>query len=339
MSKETLTDLNTNTLIGYTAKRGNAWHYRAEEQGEESNHYEGAVPVEDVRRRLLNWEAVEAQVSITAITDSGVIAKVDEERKAIVRSDNAYIMGYFKQGYRIHQYNEWLVENVEALLDSSLAIGSAGLLSGGARAWVQIEMEDTLKVAGIEYRPHLTAATSHDGTLATTYGTGVQLVVCDNTLSAALRGFSGSVKVRHSVNSLSRIDDVRDALGIVNQVAAAFEAQVNDLLATSVTNKQFEAFLDAHTELTDAKKAKGGPALTIALNKQDALRRLYKEDERVAPWTGTAFGVVQAVNTFTHHEGVVRGAPRAERNMDRAITGGVDALDRATLATLQAVMA
>ena len=39
MSRETLQHLNTNTLIGNTAHRGTAWHYRAEEQGEESNHY------------------------------------------------------------------------------------------------------------------------------------------------------------------------------------------------------------------------------------------------------------------------------------------------------------
>jgi hypothetical protein len=44
MSRETLKYLNTNTLIGNTAHRGTAWHYRAEEQGEESNHYPGPIP-------------------------------------------------------------------------------------------------------------------------------------------------------------------------------------------------------------------------------------------------------------------------------------------------------
>ena len=33
MSAETMTHLNTQTLIGYTSKRGHAWHYRASEQG------------------------------------------------------------------------------------------------------------------------------------------------------------------------------------------------------------------------------------------------------------------------------------------------------------------
>jgi hypothetical protein len=30
MSRETLTQLNTQTLIGYTSKRDRAWHYRAD---------------------------------------------------------------------------------------------------------------------------------------------------------------------------------------------------------------------------------------------------------------------------------------------------------------------
>jgi hypothetical protein len=59
---------------------------------------------------------------------------------------------------------------------------------------------------------------------------------------------------------------------------------------------------------------------------------------RVAPWAGTAFGVVQAVNTYAHHEQTVRGAERAERNMLRTVTGAVDQLDRATLTTLDRVL-
>jgi len=55
MSKEALKWLNTQTLIGFTEKRGNAWHYRVDLQSAEPNHYPGPVPVEDVRRPF-SWE-------------------------------------------------------------------------------------------------------------------------------------------------------------------------------------------------------------------------------------------------------------------------------------------
>ena len=64
MSKETIQHLNTNTLIGQTDARGTAWHYRAEHQGEESNHYPGPIPVADVERRLFHWRAESRPVAV-----------------------------------------------------------------------------------------------------------------------------------------------------------------------------------------------------------------------------------------------------------------------------------
>lgn len=316
MSAETLEDLNSNTLIGYTDKRGTAWWYRAGMQGDEPNHYAGAIPVEDVRRRLFSWEGQEAPVQ--AVIDGQPVPI--EGRKAIVRSDTHATLGIFKDGYRVHQYDEWLIENVATLLDADLRIGSAGLLRGGGVAWVQIEMEDTLDVQGVEYRPFLTAATSMDGTLATTYQTGAQVVVCDNTLSAALgEKDTQRVKIRHSRNSMGRIGEVREALDIVHGVAEDFEAEVQQLLDQKVTEDQWGRFVDAYVGLEQAKEGRGR---TIALNKKVTLDSMWSDDERVAPWRGTAWGVISAVNTAVHHEFTVKG-DRAERNAERAITGKV----------------
>ena len=44
MSQESLESLNTNVLIGNTDHRGQAWHYRAGHQGDQPNHYPGAIP-------------------------------------------------------------------------------------------------------------------------------------------------------------------------------------------------------------------------------------------------------------------------------------------------------
>lgn len=336
MSNETLTDLNTNTLIGYTDKRGKAWHYRAQDQGVEPNHYEGAIPVADVRRRLFGWKALEADITATALTSDGVITATDPNRKAIVRSDTADILGVFKSGYQVHDYDEWLISNVENILDADLAIGSAGLLKKGAVAWVQVEMEDTVEVEGVEFRPFLTAATSLDGSLATTYLTGAQVVVCDNTLSVAMGDYAQRFKVRHSVNSLKRLGEAREALNIVHKTADAFAEAVGELTRTTVTDSDWYRFLEAHAPIE-----KDGPKATETRRQRlrDELNQLYRHDERVAPWQGTAYGVLSAVNTHTHHLRQVRGASRVERNMERAVKGGVDKLDAETLKTLDLVLA
>jgi hypothetical protein len=74
-----------------------------------------------------------------------------------------------------------------------------------------------------------------------------------------------------------------------------------------------------------------GRARTLADTKRSTLTRLYDHDVRVAPWAGTAHGVIQAVNTYEHHEGTIRGAARPERNMLRTVTGDVGKLDRTTM--------
>lgn len=328
MSKETLDWLNSNTLIGFTEKRGKAWHYR---EGAD-NHFEGAVPVEEVRRRLFSWEPTSLPIYIKV---DGEFQEVPSTQ-AIARPDNHHVMGVFTDGYVPHSYNEWLLRNVETILDEGLAIGSAGLLKRGAQAWVSVEVPDTLKTPeGVEFRPNLLAVTSLDGSIATTYKRVVTNVVCDNTMAAGLDESGQHWKAKHTRNSQVRILKAREALNIVHDVAEDFEAEVKELTAIAVSASDWDNFLEATAPTKDKEKN----ALTLAVSKQSALRELWESDERVAPWAGTAWGVVQAVNTFTHHGQTVRNVSRAERNMSRAITNRVESLDAQTMTKLKSVMA
>ena len=332
MSRETSPWLNQNTLIGFTDKRGLAWHYRASDQGTEPNHYTGAIPVADVVRRLFAWDAI--SVPLYVQTPLGMMPV--EGRQAIARSDDYSVMGLFKEGYTMHQYREWLVDQVSTILGDTLAIGSAGLLKGGAQAWVSVEVpENIVTPEGVEFRPNLLAATSHDGSLATTYKRVVTNVVCDNTMAAGLAEAGQQYKVKHSRYSRAKLEDARDALALVHTIAEDFEAEVKALCETTVTDKAWSAFLDAFAPLPE----KEGRGLTLATQTRESLTGMWNNDNRVSPWRNTAWGVVQAVNTHTHHVQTVRGASRPERNMVRAVTGGVDTLDTDTMSTLNKVLA
>jgi len=74
VSQETMKWLNNNTLIGFTDKRGNAWHYRESDQGDESNHYPGAIPVDDVLRRLFNFKVIESPITyvVSGVVDNAI---------------------------------------------------------------------------------------------------------------------------------------------------------------------------------------------------------------------------------------------------------------------------
>lgn len=334
MSKETLEWLNENTLIGFTDKRGKAWHYR-EGAG---NHYTDAVPVEDVHTRLFSWTAEERPLYVPGGPDEDMVRVPD--RKAVVRSDNAHVMGIFKSGYQPHQYGEWLVHNVGSILDADLRIGSAGLLKGGAVAWVSVEVPDTIVTPeGVAFRPNLLAATSFDGSVATTYKRVITNVVCDNTMSVALNEGGGQVhKIRHSKNSMGKLENAREALGIIHGAAEEFEAEVQRLTRKEVTPRTWDRILDAIAPLPEHNGEARTRALTMAENKRDQLTQLWNHDPRVAPWSGTAFGVWQAVNTYQHHVAIVRGAGRAERNMMAAVDGSYQEKDNAAMTRVLAVL-
>ena len=351
MSRETLQHLNTQTLIGNTAYRGTAWHYRAEHQTEEPNHYPGPIPVDDVRRRLFDWHAVSRALAVelpaqldtmTHLDPDGNPAKwlVLPDRQAICRSDQPVVMGIFAPGYAMHQYDQWLLTTVADILDDDLSISSAGLLRNGAVAWVEVSVPESITTPeGVEFRPNLLATTSFDGSIATTFKRTVTDVVCDNTREAALAESGQTYKVRHSRHSHARLRDARDALAMVHTLADDFAREVAQLCATTVTDLQWARFLDAYVPRTASNgEALTRRALTLAERKRDTLQRLYQHDDRVSPWAGTAHGVIAAVNTYEHHESRIRGSLRPERNMLRTVVGDFGKLDRRSLQTLQKVM-
>jgi hypothetical protein len=79
-------------------------------------------------------------------------------------------------------------------------------------------------------------------------------------------------------------------------------------------------------------------AVTRAENKRGAIAGLYAHDDRVAPWSGTALGVLQAFNTWEHH---VNGSSknRVERNVLNALSGKTEKADNKVLDTLRLVTA
>src|SRR5688572_23423298 len=103
MSKETLQWLNENTLIGFTEKRGKAWHYR---QGND-NHYVGGIPVEDARSRLFDWHAMEQPIHVGSTGGQFSVPRADTVPgyKAWIHPKTGETLGVHKATRTLHQYD------------------------------------------------------------------------------------------------------------------------------------------------------------------------------------------------------------------------------------------
>lgn len=342
MSAESMEWLNGgNIKVGFTAPeygRGTPWWYDPRKVAD-NVIYPGAIPRDDITGQLFDWVPAEGTFETTWTDEAGQSRHTeDPDRKVLVHPRTGKVIAPFKDGYRVHGYQEWLLQNLELLLDSGeLGIGSAGLLRGGGQAWLQAEMPETIvnDATGAGFRPFISAATSCDGTLSSTYFTGTTLVICDNTMRAGLAEADGKVKVRHSVNSLSRkVEAVRGALNLVYEAADAFGSELEELSRVDVSDAAWRKFLDIHAGELPAEE---GRARSLNISRRNALNLYYRNDKR-NPWTMTGLGVLQAVSLYDQHGKTVRGVSRAERNMDNVIRGEHDKSDALTIRQLELAM-
>lgn len=326
MSEETMNWLNENVLVGFTAQRGNAWHWR---QGV-NNHYSDAIPVQDVQKRLFDFEPVKVETEFV---------KGDQHvwsgEYIYTASDTGEKLCATTGTHKVHSYSEWLIQNVSNAMDDSVQIGSAGLLKGRTVAWVQIEFPENRQIQNVAYRPTILATTSLDQSLPTTYKPVNTIVVCDNTLQAATSESSEAYRIRHTKNSQFQVLDAREKIGIIlDQQAEAFEAEVGSLLDKEVSAKQFDDFL----KLVNPIPADAGRGKTLALNKRVKLEEMWRYDPRVAIWQNTAWGVLQLMNTYAAHERTFKGN-EAESKLMAQVTGKAFDNDAVTMAYLDRVMA
>jgi phage/plasmid-like protein (TIGR03299 family) len=342
MSQETLTWLNQNVLIGFTDKRGHAWHYDEASQGNEPNHYPGAIPLADIKARLFGWTPVEGKVKTTGRVGGKSRTQVVPHLKSLQHPTTGDVFSIVGKSFAVHGYYEWLVENFKTTLDTDdLGIGSAGLLKRGGQAWVQLELPETVDgPGGIKHRPFLTGSTVLDGSRATSYSTGSVLAVCDNTLSAALSAAGDSmVKYAHRKGVEFRAQDVRDRLNILAGTTDVINAELEALLGITVSDAQWEKFVAA--TIGKDRPFEAGRGQTNWDAQHDGLTALYRNSPMVAPWAGTGFGALQAVNTWRHHEQTVKNVAggRAERNLLNRIDGTNDKQDALAAQRLQLVLA
>jgi phage/plasmid-like protein (TIGR03299 family) len=347
MSKETRDWLNANTLVGFTANKdvwaGNGfmvdgkpwWHMDGF-----TGAFEQGVPVETVLDRLFYWTPLEGDLTVRIPQDDvefadGIDAngipylnKVVEGKKAIIRPDTETVLGIFgADTYQVHNYEKWLIDNVGAVLDAGrgeLGISSAGLLRGGGVAYVTIELPETVVTAsGDGIRPAIIATTSLDGTKATTYVVRAMRPVCDNSLDLTLMGSNQKVKIKHSSQSMGRIGEVRDGLGLLYQATADMVTFLDRCAETTVTTDQFQQIVASLVPKPDPQvsggKVQNQRSITNAENRTDELWRLWRQDPRVGNLSGTLAGAYQAVNTWTEHM-----RTRNDNGVERLMMGTID---------------
>lgn len=359
-----------NILVGNVANTGNAWWYNQSlENPDRPTHFQDFIPLTTVRDRLFGWSAWESNRLVAYFEqperdDAGNVV-VDSNGNPVMKTYEVPVRSFKAIGredwivngvpsdeedgadailhvqgkdYGVHQLQEVFINSTAQILggadNMAMGVCSAGLLKWGRRAWITITVPQNLTNddSGLQFRPNLTVSTSFDSSLATSWTRTFGIPVCDNTLDYQLvkAGDKGKYVLKHTKNSVARIKDAAEALGLLNEQADEMDKALTELIKAEVPEKVFLKWLDIMVPVPDLKetvkevKSIQGETVqvkkvntngqTMALNKRDKLVEMWDRDPRVAPWKNTKLGILQLWNTFNQHERTFKASKQFDGN-------------------------
>jgi phage/plasmid-like protein (TIGR03299 family) len=255
---------------------------------------------EAIQAAHLDWQVVSRPLSVDGVQLPFPDDESSDGYQATVRADNGAVLGVVKGRYEIIQNSE-AFSFFDAVTQTGEAVyETAGALRGGKVVWIMATLPGSLFINGDEHKKMILLCTSHDGSCALRMRVVTVRVVCNNTLSIALKGQAAEIKIRHTTGYKDKVEEARRCLGIADKYFETLTAAVggmNDRLMSSAEMEQFTAALYPSKE----DKVSGRTA-----NIRAEVNRLFAEG---AGNTGKSrWDALQAVTDYVDHFAPERGS-------------------------------
>jgi phage/plasmid-like protein (TIGR03299 family) len=188
--------------------------------------------------------------------------KAVKDKVVLFRSDTKDALGVVSDSYKVVQPREVLEFFREWAQANACTIESAGVLFGGKRYFATAKMANAVAVANTgkdTVVPYILLSTSADGSLATEGRLTHVRTVCNNTLTAALKG-AASFKISH--RTAFKAEECRTIIEAAHEEFGAFMEMARKLASIKVESKLAEdmtaLLLTTPTRNIDAAKDSAG---------------------------------------------------------------------------------
>lgn len=233
---------------------------------------------------------------------------------ANVRTDTGATLGVVGRRYRVFQNRE-AFDFMDALVGEKLAMyETAGALHGGRRVWMLARIPREHRAGPDDLiRPYVLLTNSHDGTGSLRMIPTTVRVVCQNTLTLALRGAGAEgLSVSHHPKLESRVREAREKLGVVAARFDAFDAELHAMLARDLQVTEAEAYFRAFSGV-DREHTSERQRLSRE-RMHGAFLANFDNDRNTLPGVKhTAWAAYNAVSEWADHQQKVRGKTAAEK--------------------------
>lgn len=222
-----------------------------------------------------------------------------DDNHVLFRSDTKAPLGLVSKDYKTVQPRQ-VLEFFRDLVDANgYSLHTAGTLFGGKRFWALARVASDVSIVGDDrVGGFLLLSSSCDGTARTEARETTVRVVCNNTLTMAVRSKPAAVAVSH--RSKFDADAVKARLGLARENFNKFVEAAKVLSSVKMGGRKAEDFLASLLRDTGAVTAKEVEK-TEAFGKILALFDGSAMGGRLAGARGTAWGVVNAVTEYVDH--------------------------------------
>lgn len=247
---------------------------------------------------------------------------------ATIRTDTEQVLGVVGKDYEVVQ-NEEAFSFFDAIVGGGDGIQyeTAGALGKGERIFITAKLPEYIKVGSNDLiEQYLFLTTSHDGYGSITAAFTPVRVVCQNTLNAAFRNCSNSVKIRHTSNAKERLEQAHKVMGITYKLSEYLEDAFNQWAKIRITDKEVRKLIQLvmvpnKEVLQNLQAGKEDELSTAYKNMCDAVYEygLSSPTQQTETTKGTVFG---AYNSITGYFQNARTYKNDEAKLKSLLFGG-----------------
>ena len=246
---------------------------------------------------------------------------------ATIRTDTEQVLGVVGKDYEV-------VQNAEAFSffdciaqGDGIQYETAGALGKGERIFITAKLPSYIKVGNDDLiEQYLFLTTSHDG-----YGSIMAAftpirIVCNNTLNAAFRNCSNSIKIRHTANAKEKLEQAHKVMGISYKLSEYLQTAFNQWSRVHITDKELRKLIQLamcpnKEVLQKLQKGSAGELSAHYTNVCDAAFEyaLSNPTQQLQTTKGTVFGAYNAITGYFQN---VRSYKDNEARLKSILFGG-----------------
>ena len=246
---------------------------------------------------------------------------------ATMRTDTEQVLGVVGKDYEV-------IQNVDAFSFFDAIVGgdgilyeTAGALGNGERIFITAKWPNYIKVGSDDLiERYLFLTTSHDGYGSITAAFTPVRIVCANTLNAAMRNHTNSIKIRHTANAKERLEQAHKIIGISNKLSEELKDIFNQWVKVRITDPKVKkliqlAMIPNKEVLQNIQRGQTDELSTCFKNMVDNVYEysLTSPTQQTETTKGTVFGAYNAVTGYFQN---VRNYKDDEAKLKSLLFGG-----------------